>query len=406
MRTILHVDLNNFFASVEILDHPELAPFCVAVCGSVEDRAGIVLAKNMAAKAYGVKTAETIWQAKQKCPQLVIVPPHFDRYMYFSKRAYDIYARYTDQIEPFGCDECWLDVTGSERLFGDGKTIADRIRGDIREELGLTVSIGVSFNKVFAKLGSDLKKPDATTVISRDGFREMLWPLPSNELLWVGRATQKKLDRYSINTIGKIAEQEPEFLQRLLGVGGITLWRNANGMDTSPVHRQDWRREIKSIGNSTTTVRDLTTSEEVNRVMLELSTSVSRRLRKEHLEAMAVQITVKDSTLAYQEYQCPLEVPTRSSAQIVKAAMQLFLQHYSWRLNVRAVGVRAIKLVPENSCQQASFYYNLAEQMKHERLEAAVDKLGERYGKGTVRPASLLIPLYMSPSHEQPFGMG
>lgn len=389
MRTILHCDLNNFYASVEIRDNPALAEFPIAVCGSVEDRAGIVLAKNMKAKAFGVKTAEAIWEAKRKCPQLVTVPPRFERYMEFSKAAYDIYARYTDEIEPFGIDEVWLDVTGSKRLFGDGVTIAGRLREEMRKELGLTISVGVSFNKVFAKLGSDMKKPDATTQIPPESWRDIVWPLPASDLLYVGRSTAHKLERKGVHTIGDIAATHAYLLKDWLGVHGTMLWHYANGMDTTPVHHMGWQRAIKSIGNSTTTVRDLHTNDEVHRVMLQLACSVSRRLRAEALEANVVQISVRDNMLMTQEYQCPLEQPTRSYRALTEVAMRLFRTNYKWRLPVRSVGIRAMKLMEDNAPKQFSLVHDIHKQERQERLERAVDRLGERYGLGTVRPAEL-----------------
>ena len=228
-RTILHCDMNNFYASVECFLDPKLKPFPVAVCGDVEERHGIVLAKNYKAKGDGVSTGEAIWQAKQKCPGLVVVPPHYEEYMKFSKAAREIYEHYTDQVEPFGMDECWLDVTGSTRIMGNGEKIANEIRERIKFELGLTISAGVSFNKIFAKLGSDMKKPDAVTVIPQDNFKNIVWNLPASDMLGVGRATERKLASSGIRTIGQIAEFPCEYLQRKLGKCGVDLWRFANG---------------------------------------------------------------------------------------------------------------------------------------------------------------------------------
>lgn len=394
MRTILHSDLNSFYASVEIRDNPELARHSVAVCGSVEERAGIVLAKNELAKSYGVKTDEAIWQAKQKCPGLVVVSPHYDKYLKVSREAREIYEQYTDVIEPFGIDEAWLDVTGSRRLFGDGLTIAERIREEIREKLKVTVSVGVSFNKVFAKLGSDMKKPDATTVIARQDFRDTVWQLPASDLLGVGPATRKKLSRYAINTIGRLAETDPEFLRRQLGVVGVYLWRAANGMDTSPVTHKDYRREIKSVGNSTTTIRDLCNDGEVWRVMLELAGEVSRRMRVEKLQACGVQISIKDCEFGYKELQAPLELPSRCALSLARAGMKLFREFYHWEREIRSIGIRAIRLAHDDECGQTTIFMDPTRQEQMEALEATVDKLGERYGKGIVRPASLFIPTY------------
>lgn len=404
MRVILHSDLNNFFASVEVHDDPSLAAFPVAVCGSVEERAGIVLAKNELARSFGVRTAETVWQATQKCPHLKIVPPRFHRYVEESRAVRAIYARYTDVIEPFGIDEAWLDVTGSLRLFGNGETIANRIREDVKRERKLTVSVGISFNKVFAKLGSDLHKPDGTTLLMPEHFRTVIWPLSVRELIGIGGATEKKLSRYAITTIGKLAQTSPEFLRSLLGVSGISLWRAANGLDNSPVIPMEAREEVKSIGNSATTVRDLRDNGEVWRALLSLSAEVSRRLREKRLNAGSVVLSVKDNTLAYHEHQAPLDVLTRSSLGLARVAMNLFKRHYSWNRDVRAVGIRAIRLVHDEECGQLSLFSDTDRQLRTETLETTVNHLEARFGEGSVRPACLLTSAHLSASHAQPFG--
>ena len=219
-RVILHSDMNSFYASVEMMLDPSLKGKAVAVCGATEDRHGIVLAKSELAKKAGVKTGMVNWEAKQRCPGLILVPPQYDQYLKYSKLAHQIYYRYTDLVEPFGMDECWLDLTGSG-AYGTGMEIAQKIRTACREELGLTVSIGVSFNKIFAKLGSDLKKPDAVTQITKEDFREKVWPLAAAELIYVGRATEAKLARYGVHTIGELAAIPPEILQKWFGVGDL-----------------------------------------------------------------------------------------------------------------------------------------------------------------------------------------
>lgn len=253
-RNVLHCDMNNYYASVECLLDPHLKKFPIAVCGSVEERHGIVLAKNYKAKDYGVQTGDAVWIAKQKCSGLVIVSPHYDEYIKYSKLARSIYGRYTDQVEPYGMDECWLDVSGTEAIRGSARKIADEMREVIKFELGLTISVGVSYNKVFAKLGSDMKKPDAVTEIAQESFRDVIWNLPASDLLGVGRATKKVLDSYFIRTIGDLAKTEPDFLKRRFGKNGITLWRFANGLDNSPVMKQDFVAPIKSVGHGITTV--------------------------------------------------------------------------------------------------------------------------------------------------------
>lgn len=389
MRTILHCDLNNFFASVEIHDNPELSKYPIAVCGKVEDRCGIVLAKNMLAKSFGVTTAEPIWQAKRKCPSLVTVSPHYDRYMHFSRLAREIFCEYSYAVESFGIDEAWLDVTHCGRLFGSGTEIANKIRNDIKNNLGLTISVGVSFNKVFAKLGSDMKKPDAVTEISERNFRRKIFDLPVSDMLWVGRSTTLALNRFAIHTIGDLAKSSPEFLTKIFGINGEMLWKNANGLDDSHVHNAEWVPEIKSIGNSTTAIRDLETSSDINGVFLALSGSVSSRLRKYCLKAGGVQIYVRDKNLISHEYQCPLDMPSRSQRVIYETAVKLFTKSFV-KSGIRSLGVRAIKIVPDDCETQLSMLYDYNFMKKMESLETASDKINGRYGVGTVRPASLL----------------
>lgn len=293
---ILHCDMNNFYASVECLFQPALRDKPVAVAGDPLERHGIVLAKNNIAKQFGVQTGDALWMARQKCPDIVFTPPHYDRYIDFSQMAHEIYEEYTDQVESFGLDECWLDVTNSEKLYGCGKQIADELRARIRSELGITASVGVSYNKIFAKLGSDLKKPDATTVIGTD-FREKIWHLPANMLLYVGQATYSKLLKYGIRTIGDLAQTDLSFLERLLGKNGIMLWCFANGLDTSPVSNSKSLPIIKTIGNSTTAPRDLVTENDIKIILYILSESVAERMRMEKFYCRSVQITIRDNTL-------------------------------------------------------------------------------------------------------------
>ena len=277
MRTILHSDLNNFYASVEVMKNPDYRDVPLVVTGSVEDRHGIVLAKNQLAKNLGVKTGEVLWEARRKCGEnLVRVTADFYSYNRVSKAVKAIYGRFTNHIESFGIDECWLDVTDSVKNFGNGEEIAEKIRKAVKEEIGVTVSIGVSFNKIFAKLGSDMKKPDAITVIDKNNYKETVWKLPAKDLLYVGRATEKKLKSIGISTIGDIANTDVKILTSLLGVWGKTLHTYANGEDDTPV--ADVRSVAKSIGNSLTDYKDLTNFDEVKTLILLISESVSSRL--------------------------------------------------------------------------------------------------------------------------------
>ena len=388
-RCILHSDLNNFYASVECLRRPELKDKPVAVCGSFEDRHGVVLAKNMPAKAMGVKTGEVFWQARKKCPELVSVPADFPAYVAVSRRVREIYARYTDRIEPFGIDECWLDVTESGFLFGSGREIADRIREEVKREIGVTVSVGVSWNKIFAKLASDMKKPDAVTEITRRNFRETAWRLPVSDLLYVGKATAKKLSYMGITTIGDLARADEDALTRELGKWGKVLQIYACGDDDSPVAAEDSRREIKSVGNSLTSYRDLTTEEDVRMLLLMLSESVAARVAEKDLgRASTVKITVVDNELKHFGKQGKPPVPTRSAKGIADCAFALFRALYPWRRPVRALGVSVSDF--SGGQEQITLFAEERAEQKAERLDAAVIKLRNKYGSGALQRAAVM----------------
>ena len=395
MRTILHSDLNSFYASVEMMLDPTLRGKAVAVCGSTEDRHGIVLAKSELAKKAGVKTGMVNWEAQRLCPGLIVVPPQYEQYLRFSKLTREIYQRYTDQVEPYGMDECWLDVTRTQSLKGTGLEIAEEIRKTVREELGLTVSIGVSFNKIFAKLGSDMKKPDAITVIRAEDFMEKVWPLPAGELLYVGRATKKKLAGYGIRTIGDIASAGPDFLQRLFGKNGLQLWIYASGHDTSRVMNLDYHSQVKSIGHGITCTADLENNEEVWKVMLELSQDIGHKLRVHELCAKGVQITVKDKDLLYKQHQAQLNVVTQSPMEIARKARSLFEENYQWHANIRAITVRAINLVPKSLPEQLNLFDNFAKKERRERLEDVIENIRARFGKRSIYQAVLMGDLKM-----------
>ena len=391
-RVILHCDMNNFFASVECLGQPDLAKKPVVVAGRKEERRGVVLAKNEVAKAFGVRTGQALWEAQRSCPELVVLPPHYQAYMHYSMMARRIYAQYTDQVEPFGLDECWLDVTGSVGLFGSGEQIARRIQEQVRQETGgLTISVGVSFNKVFAKLGSDLKKPDAITCIPREAFRQKLWHLPAQEMLGVGPATAARLARYGIRTIGDLAGARVEFLRRLLGVCGGQLWLYANGMDESVVARAEQLPPMKSVGHGTTCRRDLDGPELAGRVFLQLSQEVSRRLIQAGLAATKVQIAVRDNRMRTVQFQGRLECPTQNALELTLRARELLAQNYRWELPVRALSLRAEDLVTELTPQQVSFFSDWDRHIKREDIATAVYALRNRFGPDSVTPASLML---------------
>ena len=394
-RTILHSDMNCFYASVEMMLDPSLRGKPVAVCGSTENRHGIVLAKSELAKKAGVKTGMVNWEARQLCPGLIMVKPQYDQYLKYSELARNIYQRYTDQVEPYGMDECWLDVTGSYRVCGDGMKIAESIRQEIKEELGLTVSIGVSYNKIFAKLGSDMKKPDAVTEIPKDSFQEKVWPLPASDLLFVGRATAAKFDKYGIHTIGDIAATDPEFLRRLLGVNGLQLWKYAAGKDDTPVMHKDFVSPIKSVGHGITCTADLENEDEVWKVMLELSQDIGHRLRIHKLKASGIQISVRSNDLGFRQYQAPLSLSTQSPSVIAHKAIQIFHDNYRWTMPVRAVTVRAINLRPKDDPEQINLFTDMRRVEKAERLDDCIEEIRRRFGKRAVFQACLLGDLKM-----------
>lgn len=389
-RVILHVDLNNYYASVECLYNPALRNKALAVCGDAEARQGIVLAKNYPAKALGIKTGEAIWQAKQKAPGLVIVPPDFKKYLRFSRLARSVYADYTDQIEPFGIDECWLDLTASTLLFGSGEAVAHKIRSRIKAELGLTVSVGVSYNKIFAKLGSDMRKPDATTVITSENYKEMVWSLPVGNLLCVGKSTRQKLSSRAVYTIGDLARRDPADLRRLLGIWGETLWVFANGHDASAVCKAGTERIIKSIGNSTTTIRDLQTEDDVSMIVHILSESIAARLREQGLKCAGVAISIRDNELISFERQGQLKAPTFLSGDIADQAIRLFRGNYRWHRSIRSIGVRGINLVTADRCEQLDLFDD-GRSARLTKLEFTVDDLRRRFGAQIIGRASLLV---------------
>ncbi len=387
----MHADLNNFYASVECLHRPGLRDKPVAVGGDPEQRHGIILAKNYPAKKYGIKTGEALWQAKQKCPDLVILKPDFKLYLRFARLARQIYADYTDQIEPFGLDEAWLDVTGSAGLFGDGQHIADEIRSRFESELGITGSVGVSWNKIFAKLGSDIKKPDATTVITKADYKEIVWPLPVGDLLYVGSATRRKLEGRAVRTIGDLARLDPAYPRYWLGKMGDVLHAFANGWDDSPVTVMGEEALIKSIGNSTTTPRDLENDEDVKMILCVLCESVAMRLREHGLECSVVEIQVRDRDLFSFIRQKKLSRPTNLASEIHRAAMEIFRNNYRWLKPIRSIGVRGSELSPIGDSVQLSIYVDEEKRKKLERLEAAMDNIRRRYGNLSVNRGLLLI---------------
>ena len=392
-RVILHCDCNSFFASVETALNPAYKNVPMAVCGSESDRHGIVLAKNELAKKYGIKTAETVYSARKKCPGLVIASPHYEEYTKYSRRVNEIYARYTDMIEPFGIDESWLDVTASKKLFGDGIEIAERIRKEVREEIGITISVGVSFNKVFAKLGSDYKKPDATTVILREDVERIVYPLPVSDLLFVGQKTADQLKIMGIKTIGDLSRIPREVLVARFGKYGDQLYKNANGLDDSPVIRIGEGEDQKSIGLGFTFRHDLTSREECKIAINYLSDEVAVRLRNAGMVCNTVQLSIKDEFLSVIQRQRALAHPTDLAHDISDVANKILIKEWSESRPIRMLTVTAQNLTrKEYSADQIDIFAEADDtrREKDKKQEHAVDKIRQKFGRESITNGAIL----------------
>lgn len=397
-RQILHIDCNKFYASVECFLHPQLKNKPVAVGGSEESRHGIILTKNEIASKYGLVVGEPLWKARQKCPNLIIVPPNFPIYIEFSKKVRRILEDYTDLIEPFGLDESWIDVTGD--WYKSGREIGFEIKERIKKEVGITVSVGVSFNKVFAKLGSDYRKPDAITVISRKNYKNIVWPLKCSDMIMIGRATTKKLNFYGINTLGQLADTDEAFLKKILGKNGVMLKRYANGEDNAPVRHKDIEREVKSIGNATTTPRDLVTNEDVKIIFSVLAESVARRMRDLNLKGTTLSIYVRDKELNSFTRQCRMSSPTNVSLEITDNAMKLFIDNYDWKLPIRSLGISMTDF-DYDEIIQFDLSKSVEKREKLEKIDTAVDTLKDRYGNFCIQRGMQLIDTELS--HFNPY---
>ncbi len=389
MAVILHSDLNNFYATCECLVNPELMGLPVVVCGKIENRHGVVLAKNQIAKNAGIKTGMTLVEAIRLMPNLRYVEAHHDLYLKYSRLVKKIYYEYTDKVESFGIDEAWLDVTESTKIFGDGKTIAEIIRKRVKEEIGLTVSIGVSFNKIFAKLGSDIKKPDAITEITKDNYKDIVWKLPVSDLLFVGRATTNKLNLLGIYTIGSLARYDFNIIKHKLGKVGEKLWNYANGLDDSKVVQLGDADDVKSVGNSVTYYRDMETQEDVNALLFMLAESVAYRMKKSCVgKAKTLHLSVVDSELNHYGMQTGFATPTNLSSDIAQTAIDLFVKNYTNIKSVRGLGVSVSNFVEEEQLLLGE------EQLKKEKmlkLDCAVEDIRRRFGRNAVSRALTVV---------------
>lgn len=388
-RTILHCDCNGFYASVECVHRPELKRVPMAVCGNPENRHGIILAKNELAKRFGIQTAETVWQARKKCPQLVLVQPHRGEYARYSQLVNQVYQEYTDMVEPFGIDESWLDVTGSKGLFGEGRQIADTLRRRIRKELGLTISVGVSFNKVFAKLGSDYKKPDATTEITRGNYRELLYPLPVTAMLFVGKAAAELLARSGIHTIGSLAQADRAFLVRLLGKQGEVLSDYARGLEDSPVRRVDEVREIKSVGNGMTFRRNLEGLDDIRAGVAFLADTVAARLRRHRLKCQAVQVMIRNPSFRTISRQRQLPHSTDLAKEIADAAVGVILASWNPDAPIRMLTITGMNLIDSDTGEQLSLIRCAGESERQRELETTIDRIRDKFGSSAVQLGSV-----------------
>ena len=392
--------MNGFFASVELLDRPDLRDKPVAVCGDPESRRGIILAKNEPAKKHGVVTAETIWQARKKCPDLVLLPAHHEKYSHYCRLLNGIYQEYTDLVEPFSVDESWLDVTGSLKLFGTGREIADTIRERVKKEFGLTLSAGVSFNKFFAKMGSEYRKPDATTEITRENFRDLLWPLPIEEMFFVGFATAQKLRSIGISDIGGLAAAPEDVLSGLLGKQGPLLKSYALGLDESPVSPHGSREKIKSVGHGSTFRRNISTDDEILTALTALSDTVAVRLRKYGLKAFGVKVDLRTPDFRDTSRQKKFDSPTNVSTVIRERAFSILKEMRPGAQPLRQITVTAIELTDESgeASEQLSFFGTAADALadrdrsldKALELESAMDEIRRKFGKSSISYARVI----------------
>ncbi|MCK9575100.1 MAG: DNA polymerase IV [Clostridia bacterium] len=388
-KVILHCDMNNFYASVECILNPSIKNYPLAVCGNPRHRHGIVLAKNMTAKKLGIQTGEVIWQAKQKCPNLICVAPHHEVYEQYSKKAKEIYSRYTNFVEGFGPDECWLDVTQSTKLFGSGKEIADKIREDIKRELKLTVSVGVSFTKVYAKLGSDYKKPDATTCVTKENFSEIMFPLPAQALIMVGRHTNETLKKLNINTIKDLYYADQKLLTYYLGKHGKDLINMVRGEDDFNVQSFATETKFKSVGNGTTTPKDIQNFSDAKPVVYRLCKQIAERLRINSTKCTGVAIAIKNVEMDSFSRQTVLKSPTYTDLDIAKTALDLLKKSWNFNKSIRSLTITAINLIADDSSEQISMF-ELEKPTKKDDLNRCIDILQDKYGKDTLKRAILL----------------
>ena len=389
-RWIFHIDINHCYAQIEEMRYPKLREVPMAVGGHEEKRHGIILTKNDMAKKYGVRTGESLREAKEKCPDLLIIPPDYKAYIYYTGQVKKIFYEYSDHVESFGMDEAWIDYTDSMKLFGDPVRTAKEIQKRVLEEIGLTVSVGVSWNKVFAKLGSDMKKPYGFTVITPENYRDLVWPLPVGDLLYVGPATQRKLHERGILTIGDLARYPVEHLKKAMGVSGEMIHAFANGRDPSPVMETDYQSPVKSVGNSMTMIHDVDSMEELKPVLYVLSEAVASRLRDHDMEGDVIRISLRTSGLDWQGCEKKVDRKTSVSTDIMCQVERMF-SLYDFSIPLRAVGISIADLSPAGSTRQISLFEDEEKHEKARKADIAMDEIRNRYGFYAVRRACTML---------------
>lgn len=390
-RKILHIDINHCFAQIIEMMYPDLKNVPMAVGGSEESRSGIILARNLKAKEYGIKTAETLREAYEKCPNLLIVPPAYEHFVYYSEKVKDIYREYTDKVESFGIDEAWIDLTDSQLLFGDAEKIAKEIQQRVLDEVGLTVSCGLSYNKIFAKLGSDMIKPSGFVVITKENFKDVVWNLPVEDLLYVGHSTKIKLHALSIFTIGELANSRISHLKSVLGKNGEMIYYFANGYDISEVMLSEHRDPIKSIGNSITTVEDIKNFEDAKIVFQVLAESVASRLRDANLVGSTIAISLRDTKLKRLTRQQKIDRKTNVSKDIMEVVLQLLRSNYYFHLPLRSIGIKVSDLSVDDGVVQLNLFVDEEQRIKDKRLEECIDLIRDKYGFNVVNRLSVHI---------------
>lgn len=395
-RVILHADLNHCYAQIEEMLNPACREVPMAVGGDEKARHGIILAKNLKAKPFGIKTGEPIRDALKKCPDLFIIPPHMNQYQYYTEEVKNIYREYSDKVESFGLDEAWIDVTGSLKLFGTGKQIAKVIQERVLDELGLTVSIGVSFNKVFAKLGSDMIKPSGLVVIDKNNYKDIAWSLPVEDLIMVGRATKDKLNKMNIYTIGDLAETPLRTLEKKFGKVGAMLWSYANGSENSKVSEVGYKTPPKSIGNSWTTPKDITNFKEAKIVYERLANSVACRLREEGYKGNVVHISIRDKKLDACTRQIKIDHYTDTAKEILQVAMNLLDENWNRQIPLRSIGIGITELKPFTTHTQYDLFGEVQEREQETKIEVVVEAIRSKFGFFKVDRCSSLLDTQLS----------